>query len=52
MAASERGFAVQPVPWLLMGAGGMTNAGFNWAVTVGDVVRCCHGNGGYGGGRY
>jgi drug/metabolite transporter (DMT)-like permease len=25
--------------WLLMLAGGMTNVGFNWAVTVGDVVR-------------
>jgi drug/metabolite transporter (DMT)-like permease len=25
--------------WLLMVASGMTNVGFNWAVTVGDVVR-------------
>jgi drug/metabolite transporter (DMT)-like permease len=25
--------------WLLMLASGMTNVGFNWAVTVGDVVR-------------
>jgi len=25
--------------WLLLLAGGMTNVGFNWAVTVGDVVR-------------
>jgi drug/metabolite transporter (DMT)-like permease len=25
--------------WLLMVAAGLTNVGFNWAVTVGDVVR-------------
>jgi drug/metabolite transporter (DMT)-like permease len=25
--------------WLLVGASGMTNVGFNWAITVGDVVR-------------
>ena len=25
--------------WLLLAAAGMTNVGFNWAVTVGDVVR-------------
>ena len=29
----------QPQLWLLMAAAGMTNVGFNWAVTVGDVVR-------------
>src|SRR6478752_3446547 len=34
-----RGFAGQPQLWLLMAAAGMTNVGFNWAVTVGDVVR-------------
>ncbi|MBG9389148.1 DMT family transporter [Caenimonas aquaedulcis] len=34
-----RGFAGQPVLWLLMAAAGLTNVGFNWAVTVGDVVR-------------
>ncbi|WP_427914082.1 DMT family transporter [Ramlibacter sp. MMS24-I3-19] len=34
-----RGFAGQPQLWLLMLAAGMTNVGFNWAVTVGDVVR-------------
>jgi drug/metabolite transporter (DMT)-like permease len=34
-----RGFAGQPQLWLLMLASGMTNVGFNWAVTVGDVVR-------------
>lgn len=28
-----------PLLWLLMAASGMTNVGFNWAVTVGDVVR-------------
>lgn len=28
-----------PLLWLLMAASGLTNVGFNWAVTVGDVVR-------------
>jgi drug/metabolite transporter (DMT)-like permease len=28
-----------PQLWLLAAAAGMTNVGFNWAVTVGDVVR-------------
>jgi drug/metabolite transporter (DMT)-like permease len=28
-----------PVLWVLVMASGFTNAGFNWAVTVGDVVR-------------
>jgi drug/metabolite transporter (DMT)-like permease len=28
-----------PALWLLAAAAGMTNVGFNWAVTVGDVVR-------------
>jgi drug/metabolite transporter (DMT)-like permease len=28
-----------PRLWLLAAAAGMTNVGFNWAVTVGDVVR-------------
>ena len=32
-------FRGQPLLWLLMAAAGMTNVGFNWAVTVGDVVR-------------
>jgi drug/metabolite transporter (DMT)-like permease len=34
-----RNFAGQPLLWLLVAAAGMTNVGFNWAVTVGDVVR-------------
>lgn len=29
----------QPTVWVLAAAAGMTNVGFNWAVTVGDVVR-------------
>jgi drug/metabolite transporter (DMT)-like permease len=33
------GFKGQPMLWLLLAAAGMTNVGFNWAVTVGDVVR-------------
>ena len=34
-----RGFAKHPVLWWLVLASGLTNVGFNWAVTVGDVVR-------------
>jgi drug/metabolite transporter (DMT)-like permease len=34
-----RGFAGQPLLWLLVVASGLTNVGFNWAVTMGDVVR-------------
>jgi drug/metabolite transporter (DMT)-like permease len=34
-----RGFAQAPMLWLLFAASGLTNVGFNWAVTVGDVVR-------------
>ncbi len=34
-----RGFLAHPSLWLLALASGMTNVGFNWAVTVGDVVR-------------
>jgi drug/metabolite transporter (DMT)-like permease len=36
---AARGWGQQPLLWLLMLASGLTNAGFNWAVTVGDVVR-------------
>jgi drug/metabolite transporter (DMT)-like permease len=28
-----------PALWLLLGAAGLTNAAFNWAVVIGDVVR-------------
>ncbi len=34
-----RTFTRQPLLWLLLVASGLTNVGFNWAVTVGDVVR-------------
>lgn len=34
-----RCFAREPLLWLLLAASGMTNVGFNWGVTVGDVVR-------------
>ena len=34
-----RGFFAHPQLWLLLVASGFTNVGFNWAVTVGDVVR-------------
>jgi drug/metabolite transporter (DMT)-like permease len=37
--AAWRGLAAHPALWLLMLASGLTNVGFNWAVTVGDVVR-------------
>jgi drug/metabolite transporter (DMT)-like permease len=33
------GFAQSRWLWLLMLASGITNVGFNWSVTVGDVVR-------------
>jgi drug/metabolite transporter (DMT)-like permease len=36
---SLKGFIAHPQLWLLAFASGMTNVGFNWAVTVGDVVR-------------
>jgi drug/metabolite transporter (DMT)-like permease len=28
-----------PALWLLVGAAGLTNAAFNWAIVIGDVVR-------------
>jgi len=34
-----RPFSKEPMLWLLMASAGMTNVGFNWGVTVGDVVR-------------
>lgn len=34
-----RGVLQHPMLWLLVLASGLTNVGFNWAVTVGDVVR-------------
>lgn len=34
-----RDCAGHPGLWLLAAAAGLTNVGFNWAVTVGDVVR-------------
>lgn len=34
-----RGFLQHPMLWWLLLASGLTNVGFNWAVTVGDVVR-------------
>ena len=34
-----RGFVAYPQLWWLAVAAGLTNVGFNWAVTVGDVVR-------------
>ncbi len=34
-----RGLLRYPRLWLLVLASGMTNVGFNWAITVGDVVR-------------
>lgn len=34
-----RGFVRHPGLWVLLLASGLTNIGFNWAVTVGDVVR-------------
>ncbi|MBC7608632.1 MAG: EamA family transporter [Polaromonas sp.] len=36
---SLRGFMRHPALWALALAAGFTNIGFNWAVTVGDVVR-------------
>jgi drug/metabolite transporter (DMT)-like permease len=38
-AKAWRGLAACPPLWMLGAAAGLTNVGFNWAVTVGDVVR-------------
>ncbi len=37
--AGFRAFAQTPLLWLLLVSSGLTNIGFNWAVTSGDVVR-------------
>jgi drug/metabolite transporter (DMT)-like permease len=37
--AAWRNFVQHPQLWWLAVAAGLTNVGFNWAVTVGDVVR-------------
>ncbi len=37
--AAWRELATQPALWILVLASGTTNAAFNWAVTIGDVVR-------------
>jgi drug/metabolite transporter (DMT)-like permease len=37
--AAWRGLLKPSLLWLLVLASGLTNVGFNWAVTVGDVVR-------------
>ena len=37
--SSWRSFKQHPQLWWLMAASGLTNVGFNWAVTTGDVVR-------------
>jgi drug/metabolite transporter (DMT)-like permease len=37
--AAWRELFTQPTLWLLVLASGTTNAAFNWAVTIGDVVR-------------
>ena len=34
-----RGLLQHPMLWLLLAASGLSNVGFNWAVTTGDVVR-------------
>ena len=37
--AAWRGFVSEPLLWVLFIASGLSNVGFNWAVTIGDVVR-------------
>ena len=36
---AARGWKQHPWLWLLLLSSGLTNVGFNWAVTIGDVVR-------------
>ena len=38
-ASALKGLLANPALWWLALASGLTNVGFNWAVTVGDVVR-------------
>lgn len=38
-ASALKGLLANPALWWLALASGLTNIGFNWAVTVGDVVR-------------
>ena len=38
-ASAVKGLLANPVLWWLALASGLTNVGFNWSVTVGDVVR-------------
>ncbi len=38
-AGALKGLLANPALWWLALASGLTNVGFNWAVTVGDVVR-------------
>ncbi len=38
-AGALKDLLANPVLWYLAAASGLTNVGFNWAVTVGDVVR-------------
>ena len=37
--AQALAWRLHPLLWLLLVASGLTNVGFNWAVTIGDVVR-------------
>ncbi|OYU45250.1 MAG: EamA family transporter, partial [Burkholderiales bacterium PBB4] len=37
--STVKSFVQFPALWVLLVAAGLTNVGFNWAVTVGDVVR-------------
>ena len=38
-SGTARAWRAHPGLWLLLVASGLTNVGFNWAVTIGDVVR-------------
>ena len=45
-AAAWREVLTHPALWVLVLASGTTNAAFNWAVTIGDVVRVAPPGGG------